>query len=51
MHDFISEIVVFEEKVEGYRISIDKCVNPCLIIDRIDYSNLAQVISSIPIST
>lgn len=51
MHDFISELVVFEEKVQGYRISIDKCVNPCLIVDRIDYSNLAQVISSIPIST
>jgi hypothetical protein len=48
MHDFISELVLFEEKVQGYRISLDKCNGPGLIVNRIDYSNLGHVISSIP---
>jgi len=50
LHDFIKELVLVEEKVQGLRISVDKRVQPCLIVDRIDYCNLGHVISSIPVT-
>ena len=50
LHDFIKELVLVEEKVQGLRISVDKRVQPCLIVDRIDYCNLGHVISSIPLT-
>jgi len=49
LQDFIKELVLVEEKVQGLRISIDKRVQPCLIVDRIDYSNLAHILNIVSI--
>jgi len=47
LSDFVKELVVYEEEVEGYRIASDECMAPYLVADRISYSNLNQIITPV----
>ena len=44
LSDFVKELIVYNEEVEGYRIAADECAAPYLVADRISYSNLNQII-------
>jgi hypothetical protein len=41
-HDFISQMIIAEEKQSGYKIKTTRDAN--YITDRIDYANLADII-------
>ncbi len=43
--DFVHEIVSPEEEVYGLRISATKKKQPCLIVDRVSWDNIHQIIS------
>ncbi len=47
LSDFVKELILFEEEVEGYRIASDECKAPYVVADRISYSNLNQIIAPI----
>ncbi len=47
LSDFVKELILFEEEVQGYRIASDECMAPYLVANKISYSNLNQIIAPI----
>jgi|TARA_R110002050_G_scaffold26919_8_gene70615 hypothetical protein len=45
--DFVNEIVCPHEQVYGYRISVTEKKQPCLIIDRVSWDNVHQIIDKV----
>jgi len=45
--DFVNEIVCPHEEVYGYRISVTEKKRPCLIIDRVSWDNVHQIIDKV----